>query len=233
MFVRYTESMELPQTWVARPVWVAAQDPADWLSPAEMHVWAAWPSEKRRREWLAGRLAAKRLLREAFGLRPQDCEIGKEGVAPLVHGLERVGVCVSLSHCAGLGAASWSDIGLEGAVGVDAQWVRPVHPGLRDRVFRPEEQAQVGERFGTSDAPAGLLLLWAIKEAAIKARRVPWGRALRDIVVTLGVDGAATVKIAGEAPMTAACTFLDGWWVARVVRPVEEKISPPPPILGE
>lgn len=211
--------MELPQTWVARPEWVAAQDPADWLSPAELTIWASWLSEKRRREWLAARLAAKRLLRESFGLDPLDCEIGKEGVAPLVRGLGRSGVSLSLSHCAGLGAASWSDADLEGMVGVDAQWVRPVHPGLRGRVFRPDEQAQIAGRFGSGDDPAGLLLLWALKEAAIKARRVPWGRALRDVGVTLDGEGAATVNVTGEAPMTAAYVFLDGWWVARAVRP--------------
>lgn len=211
--------MNLTQTYVARPDWVSAQAPADWLTPAELLVWASWPSAKRRREWLAGRLAAKRLLRDAFGLEPLACEIGKDGVAPIVHGLERPGVSLSLSHCAGMGAASWSDVGTEGTVGVDAQWVRLVHPGLRDRVFRPEEQAQVGERFGSADDAAGLLLLWAVKEAAIKARRMTWGHALRDIQVTLGREGAATVEIAGEASMSAAYASEIGWWVVRVVRP--------------
>ena len=208
----------LTQTYLARPDWVAAQEPADWLTPAELRVWASWPSEKRRREWLAGRLAAKRLLWEAFGREPLACEIGKDGVAPVVHGLGRPGVSLSLSHCAGLGAASWSDVGTEGTVGVDAQWIRPVHPGLRDRVFRPEEQAQVAARFESPSDPSGLLLLWAIKEAAIKARRVPWGRALRDINVRLGSEKAAVVEITGEAPMSAAYVFEDGWWVARAVR---------------
>ena len=220
--------MELPQTYLARPDWASAQEPADWLTPAEILVWASWPSAKRRGEWLAGRLAAKRLLREAFGLEPLACEIGKEGVAPVVHGLERPSVRLSLSHCAGLGAASWSDAGDEGTVGVDAQWVRPVHPGLRDRVFRAEEQAQIAARFGSADDPAGLLLLWAIKEAAIKARRAAWGRALRDIGVTLDEEGAAVVEIAGEAPMSAAYVLEGNWWVARVVRepgPQDERSS--------
>lgn len=220
--------MGLTQTYLARPDWVSAQQPSDWLTPSELLVWTSWPSEKRQREWLAGRLAVKWLLREAFGLEPLSCEIGKDGVAPVVHGLERPGVSLSLSHCAGLGAASWSDSGTEGTVGVDAQWVRPVHPGLRDRVFRLEEQTQIAARFGSTEDPAGLLLLWAIKEAAIKARRTSWGRALRDVEVTLGLAGAATVSVAGEAPMAAAYVFAAGWWVARVVRPPTT-----PPTLGK
>ena len=211
------------------PEWAATQEPARWLTAAELVTLASWPSDKRRREWLAGRLAAKRLLREEFGLDPLACEIGREGVAPCVQGPNIPQIVLSLSHCHGLGAASWSDAQTEGTVGVDAQLIRPVHPGLCRRVFAADEQAQIAARFGTADDMAGMLLFWAVKEAGIKARRVPWGRALREIIVTLTGEASATVHITGEAPMTAEFARLVDWWLVRAIR----KISLQSPILVE
>ncbi len=216
----YTEAMKLRQTQVATPQWVAAQEPAQWLTAGDLATLAAWPSALRRREWLAGRLAAKRLLAEAFGVPPLTYEIGREGVAPCVIGWHGPPLILSLSHCQGLGAASWSDAETEGTVGIDAQRIRPVHPGLCRRVFTPAEQAQIAARFGQADDPAGMLLFWAAKEAAIKARRVPWGRALREIEVALTGETTAVIEIAGEPGMTAEWVSWEDWWLVRAMRPV-------------
>ncbi len=214
---------------MARPEWVAAQEPQQWLTAAELNTLAFWSSETRQSEWLAGRLAAKRLLREEFDLDPLVCEIGREGVAPCVLGPYLPHLVLSLSHCAGLGAASWSEAYSEGTVGVDAQRIRPVHPGLCQRVFTAEEQAQIAARFGTANDADGMLLFWAAKEAGIKARRIPWGRALREIVVTLTDEASAAIHIAGEAPLAVDFERLDDWWLVRAVR----KITPHPPIPRE
>ncbi len=215
--------MILPQTQVATPEWIAAQEISDWLAEAEMIVLKAWASEKRGAEWLAGRLAVKRLLREAYGLSPRDCVVGREGVAPIVPGALPPHIAISLSHSNGLGAASWSDRRSEGTVGVDAQHVRPVHPGLLHRVFTPDERGQIRAHFGAEADAKGQLLFWAVKEAAIKARRVPWERALQDITVMLSAQDAATVHIAGEELIYAQMAWQDGWWLARAAR----KKTPP------
>ena len=65
-----------------------------------------------------------------------------------------------------------------------------------------------------------MLLLWALKEAAIKARRLAWGRSLQDIQVRLGAAGCAEIDLAGEPMFTAQHERLGGWWLARAVRPV-------------
>lgn len=207
--------MLLPNTIIAAPDWAAAQNPADWLTPTEREVWESFPSPKRRAEWLAGRLAVKRLLAEMYGTDPLTCQVAREGVAPVVRGECPPGLSLSLSHSGGLGAASLC-AAAEGTVGVDVQRIRPVHRGLAARVFSAEERAQAGEQ------PDGLLLLWALKEAAIKARRLPWGRALREMEVRLIGPGQAEIAVPGEAAQTAAYAFVEGgWWLARSIRPLE------------
>lgn len=213
--------MPLPNTQIATPPWVDAQDAADWLMPSELAVLDGWPSPRRRTEWLAGRLAAKRLLREVHGLDPLTCRIGREGAAPVVLGDCPTGLVLSLSHSGGLGAASVCDRGAQGWVGLDVQQVRPVRAGLAARVLTDLERKQLLAELGDAEGRAGVLLLWALKEAAIKARRTAWGRALREMEVRLTAPGRAEISICGEATQTAEYVRLEGgWWLARSLRPL-------------
>ncbi len=211
--------MPLPQTTIVRPEWAMSQDPAGWLTEPEQVIYQAWQSPKRRAEWLAGRLAAKRLVQDMFGLGPLTFAIGREGNAPCIQSHEAPPLTLSLSHSHGLGAATLSDSRQEGSAGIDVQRIRPVHHGLCARVFTPGERRQIAGRFGAEDDPAGMLLFWALKEAAIKARRVAWGRPLREIEARLTDEGRAAVHMTGEPPLTAAYEEVEGWWLARVVRP--------------
>lgn len=211
--------MPLPQTTIARPEWAAAQDPAHWLTAPELALYHALKSPKRRAEWLAGRLAAKRLVGEMFGLGPLAFAVGREGVAPCLLGPALPPLTLSLSHSHGLGAATLSDVGREGSAGIDAQHIRPVRDGLGGRVLTAGERGQIAARFGAEDDPAGMLLFWALKEAAIKARRAPWGLPLREIEARLAGDGHAVIQMTGEPPLSAAFERADGWWLARAVRP--------------
>ena len=211
--------MLLPRTVIAEADWVQAQAPADWLTPGELHVYAVWASDTRRAEWLAGRLAAKKLLRQEFGLDPLAWFVGRDGVAPAVSGYDLPGVTLSLSHSSGMGAATVSDTHAEGSAGVDIQRIRPVHPGFCARVFTQEEREQIASQFGAENDPAGMLLLWSLKEAAIKARREAWGRSLQALRVTLTRPGCAEVTVSGEAIFPAQYARFGDWWAARVVQP--------------
>jgi phosphopantetheinyl transferase len=217
--------MPLPKTVVVQPQWVTVQTPSLWLTPSERDVYAAWASEERKSEWLAGRLAAKKLLREELGLPPLDWQVGRDGVAPAIIGRDLPSLTLSLSHSAGMGAATLSDTHAEGSAGIDVQRVRPVHPGLCARVFTPEERQQIAAQFGSEDSPDGMLLLWALKEAAIKARRQVWGRPLQNICVRLGHPGFAEIDTEGEPVFPAQYERLGNWWLARAVRPVDESVS--------
>lgn len=212
--------MLLPHTTIVRPEWVVVQDPLHWLTPPERLVYDSWLSPKRRAEWLAGRLAAKSLIRDTFGPDPLTFAIGRDGVAPCVLSADAPPLILSLSHSQGLGAATISDGRKEGSAGIDVQHIRPVHPGLCARVFTLDERRQIGGHFGAEDDPAGLLLFWALKEAAIKARRTAWGLPLREIEVSLADMGCAFVQMTGEHLLTAAFKRVDDWWLARAVLPI-------------
>ncbi len=218
--------MPLPRTVIAKtvvvaPDWVRAQAPSFWLTTEELGVYAAWASEKRKSEWLAGRLAAKKLLREQLGIRPLDWQIGRDGAAPAIIGVDLPNAALSLSHSDGTGAATFSNTHAEGSAGIDIQRVRPVHPGLCARVFTPEERRQIAGQFGSENSAEGMLLLWALKEAAIKARRQVWGRPLQNICVRLGDPGFAEIDMEGEPVFTTQYERLGHWWLARAVRPVD------------
>ena len=210
--------MPLPKTVVVQPEWIAAQTPSLWLTPTEMNIFAGWNSEKRRSEWLAGRLAAKKLLREELGIGPLDWQVGRDGVAPVIAGCDLPRAALSLSHSGGLGAATVSDIHAEGSAGIDIQRIRPVHPGLCARVFTLNERRQIAAQFGSEDSPDGMLLLWSLKEAAIKARREAWSRSLQSISVRLGRSGFAEVDMDGEPRFPAQYERLGGWWLARAIK---------------
>ena len=216
---RYTNVMLLPQTLVVLPEWMRAQNLRLWLTPGEREVYAAWASEKRKSEWLAGRLAAKRLLWEEFGISPLDWQVGRDGAAPAIIGLEVPNIALSLSHSGGSGAATVSNTCTEGTAGVDIQRVRPVHPGLRARVFTDNERRQIASQFGSEDSADGMLLFWALKEAAIKARRQAWGRSLQEIEVHFGEPGFSKVVIKDEAAFRGQFVRVGAWWLARAVKP--------------
>lgn len=204
----------LRQTALAAPEWVAVQDAEAWLTAGEMERWQSFASARRRMDWLAGRLAVKRLLLETWNITPQECVVGSDGTAPLVLLASLRGINLSLSHSGGWGAASWADTARDGTVGLDIQQVRPVHPCLAARVLTEAEQAQAavsGEK---------VVLFWALKEAAIKARRLPWTHAMNEIAVTLTGAGTAQIALLGERELfSASYCQSENFWQARAVRP--------------
>ncbi len=224
--------MLLPRTVIAEAAWIAAQTPSDWLTEAELIALGGWRSETRRSEWLAGRLAAKRLLLEDLGIAPLSWAIGRDGPAPSLDSLNLPFTLLSLSHCGGVGAATLSDTRTEGSAGIDIQRVRPVHPGLCARVFTLAERSQIAARFGTENSADGMLLLWGLKEAAIKARRLPWRHSLQSIEVRLAGAGESEINLPGEPPMAAQYERHGDWWLARAVRTHPASFLGDPPEAG-
>ena len=212
--------MPLSQTVIVQTDWVTTQNLSFWLTADELTVFAGWRSQKRKAEWLAGRLAAKRLLFEELGLEPRQWQIGRVGVAPAIisrHALPDL--TLSLSHSDGMGAATFSQTNAEGSAGIDIQHIRPVHPGLCARVFTQAERDQILFQFGSENDIAGMLLLWALKEAAIKARRQAWGRDLQSIEVRLDSPGCAEISMENKPLLIAQYERFGEWWLARAVKP--------------
>jgi 4'-phosphopantetheinyl transferase EntD len=113
------------------------------LTAAERRACAALPGAARRRDWRAGRLAAKRAVQAA--------------------GLPAARLTLCISHVAGRGAAI--AVPAPARVGIDlerAGAVRPAHA----RYFVTRVERRLARRLG-------LTALWTLKEAAWKALDLP------------------------------------------------------------
>jgi 4'-phosphopantetheinyl transferase EntD len=116
--------------------------------------------EKRRREFAAGRLCARRAL-ERLGIRGYPLLADAEGIP-----LWPCGVVGSISHapdyCGTVVARrqAWRGIGL------DVEQIARVHPSLWSRLFTAEEARWLGSRAGDRNAMAAVL--FSAKEAFFK-----------------------------------------------------------------
>ncbi|MCX8103016.1 MAG: 4'-phosphopantetheinyl transferase superfamily protein [Candidatus Bipolaricaulota bacterium] len=149
-----------------------------------------------RRDWLAGRLAAKKLIqrffRERAGLELALSQIeitNDEHGAPVV--TSPLALPISVAHSVGHGFAA---LATRGSIGVDLQQIRPVRPNLAKRALSERERAQLTDRFAERERE-GLLVFWALKEAAIKAQRTRPAPPLREISVTLTELGCAEILL--------------------------------------
>lgn len=144
------------------------RDEANALLGEERDLHAAYRSPRRRAEFLAGRIAARRAVALALGEeRGAALEIGKDATgAPSVRG--HPALHVSISHSSALAVA----IAAPFAVGVDVERTEP-RPETFARFFFTEAEH---ERLAAVPAPQReelLHVLWTRKEAASKVGR--WG----------------------------------------------------------
>lgn len=164
----------------------------DWLSADERLRFSALRVDKRRRDWLLGRLNAKALLApmvEAVSghrLEPAELEIARHpSGAPFVRlasGARPQGswppgmslpLVVSNTHSAGhaLFAASWlGSTANPFALGVDLEWVEPRSAGFVSDFLTPAERRFCDGAVGPArDLRANLV--WSAKESVLKAIR--------------------------------------------------------------
>jgi len=172
----------------------------------------AFRDERRQRQWLAGRVLARKVIGEVLGFAPdQSIEIVSRdsrnlGTAPQMWvGGRLVAGNLSIAH---------SDRGVLVAycpepaarVGVDLCEGVPNSAGFRRLWFTPAEQAWI-ER-----DPDAAALIWSVKEAVFKA--ISAGRAWtpRDVEVAKRADGRIVCQYQGALvePLTLTIRPLDG-----------------------
>jgi len=148
-----------------------------WLCSAELAQFEIFPSERRKRDWLAGRLAAKKALLHFARehkyqlLQPTQWRIVSTGDGvPRVRwdGVERSDVSLSIAHSHGQGFAGVAHCPTEGRIGVDMERIRPLHPRLASRMLTPREQKAL-RTSPKHQQNERLILYWTLKEAALKA----------------------------------------------------------------
>jgi len=145
---------------------------AEWLGPEEREAYAAMQHPKRRREWLAGRVAAKQAVRSLLGVQapapPAVRVVGSAHAAPKVL-MDAEGsldsMCISIAHsddCACAAAACGASIG------IDVQRVALEVGGFPGAFCKQEEADRVGRSTGDQRV-AVLMAIWTAKEASLKA----------------------------------------------------------------
>ncbi|MEQ9499543.1 MAG: 4'-phosphopantetheinyl transferase superfamily protein [Deltaproteobacteria bacterium] len=176
--------MKLPNDIIALSideVWTARERLVSALTAREAADFAALRYLKRRRDWLAGRMAAKRALQRHTGLSFTQLEIRAEAEGPTSGrpvawiGARPVG-CLSISHSADLAMATWS----EAQVGVDAEVVEPRDESFLSLAFTRDERRHIE---AAADRDLSATTLWCEKEAYAKYLGVGFRRSFSDLEV--------------------------------------------------
>jgi phosphopantetheinyl transferase len=173
------------------PSLAQGQAPPGLLSPAEEEILAGLVFPQRRRKWLLGRMAGKRLLAD-MGWGADVMIFNDEAGAPYATKAgERLPVSLSISHRGDWGlAAVASDVSL----GADLETVEGRDAALVRQFFSEAEAATVeaaGEGRNTVVAR-----IWSGKEAVLKALGIGLRHDTRDIVV--GAEIAAPARCEAE-----------------------------------
>jgi 4'-phosphopantetheinyl transferase len=134
----------------------------DLLSPSELARFSNFPTEKRRLDWLAGRMAAKKAMR---ALEPRlawtEIELlNDDGGRPFFRLPSGPGPFVSISHCARGGVCAISE---SGPVGIDFEPVVARGPAVVAMFVSAAEAAPLDQ-----DAAVWQTRLWTAKEAVLK-----------------------------------------------------------------
>ena len=161
-----------------------------WLSGEERTRLDGYGVEKRRREFLLGRAAARQLLAGVLGERPAAVPLAvADDGAVEVRGERARGFCLSISHTGEEAAAAIA----QRPVGVDLEPVRE-RPERLHRFLLSEKELPLLERLPMPE-PDAFTLCWALKEAVLKALRCGLRRSPKIVHLAELDAGAGTAQL--------------------------------------
>lgn len=187
-----------------------ASDWRSWLSEEERACIASFGAEKRRREFLAGRAAARQLLAERLDAAPAEVPLRRaEDDAVDVAGTNwRVSIAHSGPHALAACARH--------CVGADLEHVEPRDPAIAHFLFAPGDRGLVDRL--PYDPNAALILCWTLKEATLKARRSGFRTSPKALHLTVHPEEAkALAEVEGSARWSLCYAGLEGYWGAVAV----------------
>jgi 4'-phosphopantetheinyl transferase len=169
----------------------AGDDAAPWLTDAELAALAARGTERRFRDRVAGRIAAKRALTDLLGVKASAIRLdAAPSGEPVVSVSDGQAARVSISHIDGHAVAAATR---NGRVGIDLERVVERDPSFAETWLREEERALcVGD-------PRRETAIWCVKEAVLKALGTGMAIHPRDVVIVVLGDDDAWVELHGEA----------------------------------
>ncbi len=142
----------------------------NYLTPEEQTHLATFRFEKRYKEWLAGRLAAKHAIISLYrqsDLTPQKADtfsiLPDENGKPYLHPTPETSIDISISHSHQYAAAVSS---IEKNIGIDIQKMEPKINKLTERFTTPQEKSQFRDIGNATHINTNI---WAIKEAVKKS----------------------------------------------------------------
>lgn len=181
-----------------------------WLSAAERHRANGFGAESRRREFLAGRAAARGLLSTRLQVSPSEVPLRRASD-------EAVDVVgrdwhLSIAHSGPRAIAGCA----RHRIGVDLEHVEPRDPAIARFLFAPEDRGLVEAL--PYEADAALVLCWTLKEATLKARRTGFRTSPKELHLTVEpADQQARVEVEGGGRWTLVYARLDDYWGAVAV----------------
>jgi len=147
------------------------------LTAGEKVSYHAFKIDKRRYEWLAGRLGVKLLVCDVYGVEPNEVDVQPNWTRKpfaRVNG-EFIDACISITHSGDLAVCG---LVKGGKLGLDVEHVEERNPGMLEEAFSDNERKALGP---------GLIDWWEVthhwtrKEAVAKALGIGLGLSLHDI----------------------------------------------------
>jgi len=190
----------------------------------EERVHARTLSGHRQVEWVGGRLALHRAIRQ-LGIGSGPILTGPRG-EPLLP----PGVAASVSHKRGL-AVALAARGVHGTLGIDIEDLAPPRPTIASKVLRPEE-LDIVDALSPDRRWIAILLRFSLKEALYKALHPHLNRyvGFMEARVDLDLDGTADITLHLEEPrpdLSVSARYR--WQEERVLAAVRIRPAAPAP----
>lgn len=190
--------------------------PADpgWLTAGERDTAGSFKIEKRRRDWLLGRYAAKRALATSDhefdgGLAHWEIRADHDGAPRVWRDGQPASAEISLSHSGGRAMCVVAPP--DTAPGCDLERIEPRSPPFVDTFFTARECALVAET-PVADQPLMVTLIWSAKESALKVLRHGLTKDTRSIEVETQLGDGMEGWQALLMHRLDTSERLHGWW---------------------
>ncbi len=176
-----------------------------WLSEEEQACVASFGAQSRKREFVAGRAAARQLLAEQLDTTPARVPLRRaEDDAVDVDGADWH---ISIAHSGPHAIAACA----RHPIGTDLEHIEPRDPAIARFLFAPEDRGLVESL--PYDSDAALVLCWALKEAVLKARRTGFRRSPKDLHMSVQPEkDTALVRVEGDGRWIAHYAKLEAYW---------------------
>lgn len=162
------QAVSIPEVWADR---ARLLEP---LSAAERATFDGFHVDKRKQDWLAGRIAAKCAVERATGLPMSRIEIRVDTIGPTrgrpyaaIRDKDTILGVLSITHAGWVAAATFSSL----PVGLDLELVIPRDESFENLAFLPEERAAWSHLTGAARDFA-VTRAWCFKEAISKWRGI-------------------------------------------------------------